>query len=173
MRTTACLWALAALALVTSACSGSDARAPDAQAPLTLDLRLGNLVMPEESDGEPVTFFLVNAGTSPAHVNSRLLVDSADRAHEIVLQVLGPDKRPRRVEALTNAANTSRAWKVLAPGQRVFNTAKLADLFDLSEKGFYSVQAVYENDQDAPAGTASLPAWKGRVASAVLRFERK
>ena len=120
----------------------------------------------------PVSFVLSNEGSNPALVNSRLLVNGANQPHEVVLEVLGPDKRPRRFTALVNARSQSRTWKTVGPGKRVIGVARLERLFDLSQPGFYEVQAVYENKQDAPAG-AALPAWKGTVASAVLRFERK
>ena len=52
-------------------------------------------------------------------------------AHEVVLEVIGPDKRPRPFTSLVNARAESRTWKTVASGTRVFGIASLGRLFDL------------------------------------------
>jgi hypothetical protein len=175
MRTTSCLLALvgAAVGLMGLAgCGSSEAKDPDPQPPLALTLQLGDLFESIDAADVPVTFLLSNVGATPAFVNSRFLVNAPGEPHEVVLEVIGPDKGPRRFSALVNARAESRSWKTVASGTRVFGIASLGKLFDLSQKGFYAVQAIYENAQDAPAGSAAT-AWKGRVASNVLRLEIK
>lgn len=162
-----------AACLLGAGCGDTQAREPEPQVPLTLSLQTGDFLEPAPPEDVAVTLTLTNAGPAPALVNTRLLVNAPDRSHEIVFLVVGPDKKPRRFLALVNAALESGTWKVLQPGERVFTIARLGRLFDLSAKGLYSVQAVYENAQNAAPDVSSLSAWRGRVASPVVRFEVK
>lgn len=168
---------LAMIATGAIGCRGSDAKDPPALPPLALTLTrgatsTGDLFLRPRTSGEFVTATLTNVGTVPAFVNSRLLVGGPTTPREIALEFLGPDKRPRTFRSLVNASATSRSWQRLEPGASVSVVVDLEADYDLSMKGYYDVQATYENAQDAPAGASDLPSWKGRVVSPVLRFER-
>ena len=165
-------------ATALAACHGSEARGPAEQPPLALTIAPGDspggLLAPRpRALGVPVTVTLSNAGKVPALVNARLLVGGPSDPHEVVLEILGPDKRARPFRSMVNASRESGSFQRLEPGASVSVVVDLAADYDLSAKGFYAVQAVYENRQDAPPGASDLEAWKGRAASPVLRIERK
>lgn len=168
-------WAAwAVVGLCAAACAGSEAKDPPPSIPLSLSLEPGDRLGSLDSPEVPVTVRLANAGEHRALVNTRLLLNHPTSPHELTFLVLGPDAAARPFRGLVRASAESREWKALDPGRSAIATFDLAEWFDLSAPGGYSVQAVYENRQDAPPGSPEgLSAWKGTVASPVLRFERK
>ena len=159
--------------LAFAGCGRGEARDPSDPPALVLGIALADPLGTTGPGAVPVTVTLENAGPGPALASVRLLVNRPDGAHEVTFKMLGPDLREVPFTSRVNASYESRRWKVLEPGKSVFATTNLARDYDLSAQGFYTVQAVYENSQSAPAGTSDLQAWKGRIASPVLRFERK
>src|SRR5262245_53876486 len=114
-------WGAAVLAAgALAGCGTTAAKDPDVQPALALEIRAGSLLDPKDATDVPLTLWLANAGDKPAFVNTRMLVNSAAQPHEVVLTVLGPDKKPLPFNALVNARRESRDWKTLPPGGGAF-----------------------------------------------------
>ena len=121
---------------------------------------------------QPVTLQmkLENVSNHSIVVNTRFLVNIAGGPHEVVLQVLDPDKKTLHFLPLIRASFQSDEYIALAPGKSVTDAHNIAHDFVFTQRGEYSVRAYYENANDAPAAMKLAPAWKGTLESNKVQF---
>jgi hypothetical protein len=113
---------------------------------------------------------LENVSARPIVVNTRFLVNIAGGPHEVVLQVIDPEKKTLHFMPLIRASFQSDQYITLPPGKSATDTHDMGRDFVLTASGEYSVRAYYENERDAPAGMQLPAAWKGTLESNKVQF---
>lgn len=123
------------------------------------------LKAPEEMDAsEPVvvTIMVTNLFPEPLLMNKRMLVNHPRLRGEIAFRITAPNgticEFTRRVTPL---AIRNEDFVVLERGMSIQRSVDLSDLYALTWKGRYKIEAVYRNDIDQVED--SLRAWKGSV----------
>lgn len=138
------------------------------------DLRFTiSLQKTEFKPGRPVVLqmSLENVSDHAIVVNSRFMVNQATGPHEVVLQVVGPDKTTLPFTSKIRASFESGTFVQLQPKQTATDEYDLGQDFELTRPGAYFVRAHYQNEDDAPA-QANLPsAWKGTLESNRVEFK--
>jgi hypothetical protein len=122
-----------------------------------------------------LTLTLKSTGSAPVLVNSRLALnhrDAPDAMREIVLDVNGPDGKPRAFQVKLKIGSASaNQVRELKPSESIQSKYGLDKYFDLAAKGDYTVTGFYSS---APlADTQGRPVWTESVTSEELRFTRE
>jgi len=115
------------------------------------------------SDPVEVTIIVTNLFDAPLMMNSRMLVNHARLPGEIAFRIQGPDGKNVNIQRLiTPLSVRDQDFITLERGQSMQRTVDLSDLYGLTRKGDYKVQAAYHNEIDH---VGELHAWKGVVWS--------
>ncbi len=122
--------------------------------------------------GDPIeiTIIVTNLFDTPLIMNSRMLVNHPRLQGEISIWIIGPDGKKNEIRRLiTPLSLRDQDFVLLTRGQSMQRAVDLSDLYGISEKGVYKVQALYHNDVDHVG--AAPHAWKGAVWSEPVEIE--
>jgi len=117
------------------------------------------------SAGGPVnvTVVLTNLFDAPLLMNSRMLVNHPLLKGEISFQIIDSNGKKIDIQRLiTPLSIRDQDFVTLDRGESMQRAVDLSDLFGLTQKGLYKVQAAYHNDADR---VGAQRAWRGVVWS--------
>ncbi len=144
----------------------------DLTAVLQLDANVYHPDEPNVFDGDEeirLLVFVQNDGADPVTLNGRLAVGPEDAPDTVLAyRIVGPDGTMIPFEArVATAAPLPDDFRDTEPGAFAFKFDDLNNgVFDLSEPGDYTVQAVYRNVHLPETGTA----WRGILVSEPSTF---
>ncbi len=160
----------------------SQGRAPDSSAKSISELRASERrKIPLEvylkassrlKAGEPVEVTIILTNLFPAQLllNSRMLVNHPRLQGEVAFRITNGDDKPLLIQTLvTPLTMREEDFVLLAKGESIQRTVDLSDIYGMSHKGTYKVQAIYHNEIDFVSGKRR--SWKGRVWSDPIEIE--
>jgi len=115
---------------------------------------------------EPVaaTISITNLFDKPILINSRMLVNHILLPGEVAFKITGPDGKKCEIQRLITPLTVGQDDFVLLPrGMSVQRTVDLSDIYPLTKKGTYKIEAIYHNELDGIQ--ASYKAWRGQAKS--------
>jgi len=132
---------------------------------LSLTLTLDQVSYSQE-DPVQATLTLRNNGSESRLVNSRMALNQGsapDAVREIEFIITDPSGNHVPLGARINVRLPQEEnFTILAPGQTISKVYELSTFFSFNQSGAYTIQAIYQNNQDPPSGKE---AWKNDVDS--------
>lgn len=123
--------------------------------------------------GEPitVTLLLTNTGSDELLVNTRMAhnrLDAPTPFRDVTFAIVSPTGTRVTTQARIDVGFPADGdFMVLAHGDSVERVySQISGLYAIQTPGVYSIQAIYQNQEDPTFGTA----WKGEVSSNVATF---
>jgi len=116
-----------------------------------------------------VTITVTNLFDQPVLLNTRMLVNHLLLPGEVAFRIIGPDGKKCEIQRLVTPLTVSADDFVIVPrGMSVQRSIDLADLYPITKKGVYQVQAIYHNELDGIQ--ASYRAWRGQAESETIEL---
>ncbi len=136
--------------------------------PLDVYLKTSNHY--QAGDSVEVTVTVTNLFRKPLLMNSRMLVNHPLLQGELHFDIKDESGNPVNLETpVTPLTVKDEDLVILDKGESIQRTVDLADLFGMSRKGSYVIQACYHNEMDGM--TEGERTWKGRVWSEPVHIE--
>jgi hypothetical protein len=117
-----------------------------------------------------VTIIITNLFDAPLLMNSRMLVNHPRLQGELSFRIVDYSGHKVEIQSLiTPLTVRDEDFVMLERGQSMQRTVDLADLYGMTQKGVYTIQACYHNEIDYRSPSQS--AWKGIVWSEPVEIE--
>ncbi len=117
-----------------------------------------------------VTIIVTNLFDEPLLMNSRMLVNHPRLEGELSFHIVDPSgHRIQFKRFVTPLSLRDDDFVLLTRGESIQRTVDLADLFGITQKGVYKIQASYHNEVDHSGQTGH--AWKGVVISEPIELK--
>jgi len=124
-------------------------------------VRIGNSIL--------IYMYLKNTANDSIRVKTRMAANREDEPHDVFFKVHDPSGQQLSflVDIQFPSILSDDDYEILPPDQWIVKLCQIEHFFDFHQKGFYKIQAVYQNWTSPEAGDA----WQGSLESNILEIQ--